>query len=174
LKQSSPVLPLWADTVKPKITSMFKRLFASSLSVVLRHPLDGDIQVCPPRSSRGAPPPRGGLAGWITSTTPTAPGGACPRSESGAPEADNPLTQARHDFIETLADIRTQQAGDLLRRIRVARSLRELWFLRTEVFNLVAHHRDQTVAAQRMALLGTHFPRQVARTAAGRPRLLKS
>ena len=79
-----------------------------------------------------------------------------------------PLENARQDFIDSLADIRTQQAGDLLRRIRLARSLRELWFLRPEVFHLVAQHRDQAEATHRMAVLGAHFPRQVSRASASR------
>lgn len=119
---------------------MFKRLLLSSFSAVLRHPIDSGIQVCPPRDSRATP------------------GG------------EEPLNIARQDFIDSLTDIRTQQAGDLLRRIRLARSLRELWFLRPEVFHLVAHHRDQSEANHRMAILGAHFPRQETRTAAHRLR----
>jgi hypothetical protein len=114
---------------------MFKRLFRSSFSAVLRHSTDSGIQVSGP----GVPP----------GEAETRLGGA------------EPLANARRDFVEALADIRTQQAGDLLRRIGLARSLRELWFLRTEVFNLVAHHRDQAEANHRMAALSAHFPRQV-------------
>lgn len=117
---------------------MFRRLLISSFSAVLRQPIDSGIQVCPPRDSEAA---------------------------SGGEE---PLNIARQDFIDNLTDIRTQQAGDLLRRIRLARSLRELWFLRPEVFHLVAHHRDQSEANHRMAMLGAHFPRQETRTSASR------
>ena len=121
---------------------MFKRLFRSSLSAVLRHSTDSGIQASGP----GVPP---GEA----------------ETRQGSTE---PLLNARRDFVEALADIRTQQAGDLLRRIGLARSLRELWFLRTEVFNLVAHHRDQAEASHRMAALSVHFPRQVKNASAGR------
>jgi hypothetical protein len=117
---------------------MFKRLLLSSFSAVLRHPIDSGIPVCPPRDLRATP------------------GG------------DEPLNSARQDFIDNLTDIRTQQAGDLVRRIRLARSLRELWFLRPEVFHLVAQHRDQSEANHRMALLGAHFPRQEARNSTNR------
>ena len=147
---------------------MFKRLLISSFSAVLRHPVDSGIQVCPPLDRQKMARPRNGLREWINSTLPPRLAAAA-RPESEAPAGgDDPLNIAMRDFIETLADIRTQQAGDLLRRIRLARSLRELWFLRPEVFNLVAHHRDQAEANQRMAQLSAHFPRQVARSSAGR------
>jgi hypothetical protein len=117
---------------------MFKKLLISSFSAVLRHPIDSGIQVCPPREV------------------------------NSAHGEEDTLTTARNDFIDSLIDIRTQQAGDLLRRIRLARSLRELWFLRPEVFHLVAHHRDQSEATHRMELLGAHFPRQETRASASR------
>lgn len=147
---------------------MFKRLLISSVSAVLRHPIDSGIQVCPPLNGQPPARARSGLRDWIISTLPPRLG-AGPQRLSGEPSnGGEPLADARRDFIEALIDIRTQQAGDLLRRIRGARSLRELWFLRTEVFNLVAHHRDQAEANQRMAVLGAHFPRQVPRSSNGR------
>ena len=146
---------------------MFKRLLISSVSAVLRHPIDSGIQVCPPRDGERARKTRGGLRDWLTNTLPPMLG-AAPMREGDAFSAARPLESARHDFIESLTDIRTQEVGDLLRRIRLARSLRELWFLRPEVFALVAHHRDQAEANHRMAVLGSHFPRQVAKAPATR------
>jgi hypothetical protein len=125
---------------------MFKRLLLSSFSAVLRHPIDSGIQVCPPRDSNSRATPGG----------------------------EEPLNIARQDFIDSVTDIRSQEAGDLLRRIRLARSLRELWFLRPEVFHLVAHHRDQSEANHRVAVLGAHFPRQEARNSAHRLRAFGS
>lgn len=148
---------------------MFKRLIGTSLSVVLRHPLDRDVQVCPPLVRRTAPRSRhNSWVGWLTSTSPLSQLGSAANGAGTISRDDDPLSKARRDFIDTLVDIRTQQAGDVLRRIRAARSLRELWFLRTEVFNLVAHHRDQSEAAQRMAMLGSHFPHQVTRPSPSR------
>ena len=138
---------------------MFKRLLISSVSAVLRHPIDSGIQVCPPLDRPQSAKPKSGLRDWIISTLPPRLG-----ADTESPRSNEPLEDARRDFIEALLDIRTQQAGDLLRRIRIARSLRELWFLRAEVFGLVAHHRDQAEASQRMAQLGAHFPQQVARS----------
>ena len=147
---------------------MFKRLLISSVSAVLRHPIDSGIQVCPPRDGEPATRPRGGLRDWLTNTLPPMLGAAGQRDSGAGFGSTQPLETARQDFIDSLTDIRTQQAGALLRRIRLARSLRELWFLRPEVFHLVAHHRDQAEANHRMAVLGSHFPRQVAHTPASR------
>jgi hypothetical protein len=155
---------LWPGRVKPKIHDMFKRLLISSFTAVLRHPIDSGIQVCPPLDRQKVARPRNGIRGWINSTLPPRlAAGARPESEEPS-GGDDPVAVARLDFIAALADIRTQQAGDLLGRIRLARSLRELWFLRPEVFNLVAHHRDQVEANHRMAVLGAHFPHQGARS----------
>jgi hypothetical protein len=147
---------------------MFKRLLISSMSAVLRQPLDSGIQVCPPREGEASTRSRGGLRDWLTNTLPPMLGASTQRERGAGFGGARPLENARQDFVECLTDIRTQQAGDLLRRIRLARSLRELWFLRPEVFHLVAHHRDQAEANHRMAVLGSHFPRQVASTPAGR------
>ncbi len=147
---------------------MFKRLLISSVSAVLRHPIDSGIQVCPPRDGEPSSRPRGGLRDWLTHTLPPVLGAGVQRDPGAGFGGAVPLESARRDFIESLTDIRTQQAGDLLRRIRLARSLRELWFLRPEVFHLVAHHRDQSEANHRMAVLGAHFPHQVTRTPASR------
>jgi hypothetical protein len=147
---------------------MLKRLLNSSFSAALLRQIDSGIQVCPPLNRGAWPQARTGLQAWIASTLSPSLGGASARDGSTDASIEGPLASARSDFIAALADIRTQQAGELLRRIRLARSLRELWFLRTEVFNLVAHHRDQSEASHRMAMLGAHFPPQVRRASAAR------
>lgn len=163
-------MPLWAGKVKRKIHAMFKRLFSSSFSAVLRHPVDSGIQVCLALARQSKARPAQGLGDSTASSLPPRLG-ALPGRESFVPvDGGEPLALAQRDFIEALSDIRTQQAGDLVRRIRLARSLRELWFLRSEVFNLVAHHRDQGEANHRMAALGAYFPRQATRSPAGRLR----
>lgn len=163
-------MPLWLGSVKPKIHAMFKKLLISSFSAVLRHPLDSGIQVCPPLDRQRAQRPRNGLRSPITSSLPARMGGGSDCHPGSATRRDDEpvVTAAKQDFIEVLADIRTQQAGDLVRRVRLARSLRELWFMRTEVFNLVAHHRDQAEASHRMAGLGAHFPPAATRSFNGR------
>jgi hypothetical protein len=84
-----------------------------------------------------------------------------PRRDAAAsprPPDVTPLWAVRLEFMRALHGVRTQQAGELLDRIGRARSLRDLWHLRTDVFALVAHHRDQAEAHARLATLNRHFP----------------
>jgi hypothetical protein len=154
-----------------KIHAMLKRLISGSLSAVLRHAVDSDTPVCPPLVRAGSPRPRSGWSGWISSISPTGPVARMERGGNDSHFANDPLNRVRLDFIEAVSDVQTPQSGDTLRRIRIARSLRELWFLRTDVFNAVAQQHSQSEASQRLARLGEHFPRQVARgTVPGRLR----
>jgi hypothetical protein len=77
------------------------------------------------------------------------------------------LSAVRHEFVESLGDIATRQAADLADRIVQARSLRELWHLRTDVFSLVACHADQAEARSRLARLNRHFPARAPRSGFG-------
>jgi hypothetical protein len=72
------------------------------------------------------------------------------------------LSEARLDFADALADLYTPQAEDLHERIRNARSLRELWHLRSELFSLVSVHRGQHDAQARLNALNRHFPIRAA------------
>ena len=122
------------------------------------------IEVCPPallrRAGLAAPGWRGGFRAWLgTGWSASAPMHARP-----APAG---LREVRDEFIQELADIRTQQAGLLLERIRIARSLRELWHLRPEVFGLVALCHSQTEAQARLDRLNRHFPTRSPRSGFG-------
>jgi len=70
----------------------------------------------------------------------------------------------RDEFVQALADIRTQQVGMLQARIRLSRSLRELWHLRPEVFKLVALQFSQAEAQCRLDRLNRHFPTRSPRS----------
>ena len=61
-------------------------------------------------------------------------------------------------FAAALDDIQADDAVDLRRRGRSARSLRELWHLRAELYGVVARHRSQAEADRRMGLVNLHFP----------------
>jgi hypothetical protein len=76
------------------------------------------------------------------------------------------LAEARREFVVALDDIRPPHAGETLNRIRVARSLHELWYLRSEVFSLVSRHHDQAEASRRLAALNRHFPSRARRVRA--------
>lgn len=106
---------------------------------------------------------RAGLRDWLHS------GWATPRAgrADGAGDAaavDPRLERVRAEFLQALDDVRTQQAGMTKDRLRIARSLRELWHLRPEVFKIVALHRDQAEAQCRLDRLNRHFPTRSPRS----------
>lgn len=68
------------------------------------------------------------------------------------------LDEARLDFANALADLPGEDALDLRRRGQSARSLRELWHLRADLYSMVARHRSQTEADRRVKLVNRHFP----------------
>ena len=72
-----------------------------------------------------------------------------------------PVPAVRNEFLSSLQDLPGQACVDLESRIRTSRSLRELWHLRGELFKLVAIHRDQRCAQERLARLNRHFPSEV-------------
>ena len=76
------------------------------------------------------------------------------------PASVEALAAARLDFDEALGDIRTSAALEVRSRIAVARSLRELWHFREQVFSLVSCRHDQARAAGRLAELDLHFRRR--------------
>jgi hypothetical protein len=76
----------------------------------------------------------------------------------------NRIPAVRTDFIATLADVSTEDADALRSRISQARSLRELWHLRADVFRVVGIAHSQSEAEQRVALLSRHFPARAPRS----------
>jgi hypothetical protein len=92
-------------------------------------------------------------SGWRVSRTDLA-------SSFGSRGRSKALAAARLDFAEALYDIRTPGAATVLDRIAVARSLRDLWHLREEVFSRIARHHDQAEAESRLTALDRHFPRR--------------
>ncbi|MDB5998765.1 MAG: hypothetical protein JWP52_464 [Rhizobacter sp.] len=74
------------------------------------------------------------------------------------------LTEVRQAFIDTLNDISAPDTHDLLQRIRVARSMRELWHLRPQLFDQVAMRFSQQEAQHRLLPLNRHFPTRAPRS----------
>lgn len=74
------------------------------------------------------------------------------------------LGRARADFATALADVSGTASADLQTRVRHARSLRELWHLRTELYSLVARVHMQAEAERRLGRLNAHFPSRAPRT----------
>ena len=114
--------------------------------------------VCPPAPTRDRVSRRRALRNWLISGWRDAGLGLQLLDRQEPPRHATPLGVVRLEFSAALRGIRTQQAGDLESRICCAASLRDLWHLRADVFNLVSQHRDQTEAAARLSALNRHFP----------------
>lgn len=80
-------------------------------------------------------------------------------SQSDGPErrAAEQLSAARQDFCQGLDGLDGDAARDLLRRASHARSMREIWHLRAELFSLVARKLSQTEAERRVGQVNRHF-----------------
>ncbi|MCC9597386.1 MULTISPECIES: hypothetical protein [Rubrivivax] len=104
----------------------------------------------PPPSLRTAP-----TAAWdrfvFWLTAPAAKDAAPPLSQ---------LPQARQQFLDSLHDLAGADVGRLAERIGQARTLRELWHLRADVYRVVALHRSQSEAERRVTRLNAHFPKR--------------
>jgi len=68
------------------------------------------------------------------------------------------LAALRRAFVDALHDIDTPASVDLALRATHARSMRELWHLRPELYNLIARALSQVEAERRVALVNAHFP----------------
>jgi hypothetical protein len=85
----------------------------------------------------------------------------------GALQASPPprgLPPVRHAFRDALADVAPGHAGDLFERVERARTLRELWHLRTDLYQAVARQHCQLEAERRLAQLNPHFPTRAPRS----------
>jgi len=76
----------------------------------------------------------------------------------------NRLAQVRAEFMDSVSDLHGEPARQLLERIERARSLRELWHLRSSVYGEVAIARCQPEAERRLAGLNRHFPVRAPRS----------
>ncbi|MBI5717057.1 MAG: hypothetical protein HZC37_05140 [Burkholderiales bacterium] len=89
-----------------------------------------------------------------------------PAPQEAAPPL-NRLPGVRDDFIFAIADLPGAAAHALRHRILHAHSLRDLWHLRAELFNLVSVEHAQSEAERRLLRLNRHFPRRAARSQFG-------
>ena len=74
------------------------------------------------------------------------------------PSLRTPLERARSEFVAALDGLLPLADNDLLRRAQHARSLRELWHLRSELYTLIARRTSQLEADVRIARVNQHFP----------------
>jgi hypothetical protein len=79
------------------------------------------------------------------------------------------LGKARTEFHSAIWDLQSLKANQLREQVTNARSLRELWHLRADVFKLISMHRGQAEAQLRLDVLNGHFPvRPSQRAGSGR------
>ena len=122
------------------IQRLLRRRKGQAAAVVSR------IDIKPPETWGQAEPVWASLWGWL-------------RSRPAAPTSPGPVLElARRDFCEALVGISGDDATDLQRRAQHARSLRELWHLRAELYGIVALYKSQLEADRRLQLVNRHFP----------------
>jgi hypothetical protein len=80
------------------------------------------------------------------------------------PSLRTPLEKARAEFVAAMAGLLDIDHDDLLRRAQHARSLRELWHLRSDLYTLIARRISQFEADARLARVNQHFPSRAQRT----------
>lgn len=83
-----------------------------------------------------------------------------------APQSHRPVNRlalVKTEFRRDLADLNSEEAGQLGERIERARSLREMWHLRSVLYGLLATELTQAEAERRMANLNRHFPQRAPR-----------
>ncbi len=126
----------------------------SRRSTTLADPSSLRVEVCPP-SLRYAPEGNAWqrLMFWLMAPAP----------HEVAPPI-NRLPGVRMEFLATLSDIDSFEADELRRRIHDARSLRELWHTRADVYRLVGVAHSQFEAQARVDLLNRHFPTRAPRS----------
>jgi hypothetical protein len=86
-----------------------------------------------------------------------------PAPLDAAPPLDR-LPAVRDEFADCLDDTWGDDACELSTRIERAHSLRDLWHLRADLYNLVARQHSQAEAEQRLARLNRHFPTRSPRS----------
>jgi len=75
----------------------------------------------------------------------------------------NRLALVKREFHASLQDLDSADAVSLHDRIERARSLRELWHLRSVLYGLLATGFNQVEAERQMARLNRHFPTRAPR-----------
>jgi hypothetical protein len=82
----------------------------------------------------------------------------------GSARVPDRVRLARQEFEAALADIPSAAAERAVHDNRRARSLYELWYVRSQVFDAVSMARSQEEAARRLDVLNRHFPTRSARS----------
>lgn len=73
------------------------------------------------------------------------------------------LRAIKTEFVASLWDLQSLRANQVRDQIEAARSLREIWHLRADVFKVISTHRGQIEAQLRLDALDGHFPVRASR-----------
>ncbi len=76
----------------------------------------------------------------------------------------NRLGEVKREFGASLADCDSLAAEQLRWRVGEARSLRDLWHLRSDVYNAISVAHSQAEAEARLVLINAHFPSRAPRS----------
>lgn len=68
------------------------------------------------------------------------------------------LRKIKSEFNSAMWDLQSLRANHVRNMVEQARSLRELWHLRADVFRIISVHRGQIEAQLRLDALDSHFP----------------
>lgn len=68
------------------------------------------------------------------------------------------LRKIKSEFNSAMWDLQSLRANQVRAMVEQARSLRELWHLRADVFRVISVHRGQIEAQLRLDALDGHFP----------------
>ena len=137
----------------PLLRFVRSRRYAATLPGLSTTPLSSRLEVRPP-SLRHAPSSWWDrLVFWLFAPAPM----------EAAPPL-NRLPGVQEDFLQAIADVRDEAGQRLAMRIGHARSLRELWHMRIDVYTLIAQQHSEFEAAQRVATLNRHFPTRAPRS----------
>jgi len=68
------------------------------------------------------------------------------------------LRKLKSEFNSSMWDLQSMRANQVRAMIEQARSLREMWHLRADVFRVISVHRGQIEAQLRLEALDGHFP----------------
>ncbi|WP_088282072.1 hypothetical protein [Ideonella sp. A 288] len=136
-------------------SSMRRRFAASRHASVTPSSLTSRIEVRPPQLWPSSVTLWGRMQRWLMQDNPWSPASARPV---------NRLALVKSEFHLGMDGLEGAESVRLSEQIERARSLRELWHLRSTLYGLLAVQRDQSEAERRLAQLNRHFPTRAPRS----------
>jgi hypothetical protein len=117
------------------------------------------VEVCPPELFPSSLSWRGRMQRWTSRVL--------HQAAPWLPEQARPVNRlalVKSEFRDSLSDLDSLPVQQLLERIERARSLREMWHLRSSLYGEVSMALSQGEAERRLARLNRHFPTRAPRS----------